>query len=341
MDSYGLDYHASADRWFNAERLVLFAQYLWERTSITASTIDNYCSGVTTMWRVEFGAPPCPVGNIVGTYISQLKVSDCTPHAVRDPVTPAILSKLAEPSLHCPPVVRCAILFAFLFMLRGGEYCVGSKTQGWQERILKRHNVSFSTSSTGARMVSITLGARKNNVEKYPFVFTRGTASIPGLCPVAAYEEHLRALPPAARSADTFAFTWPDGKPLTVYHITKWLRTAATALGLNPATLFPHSLRIGGATAASRAGLPIEWIMQQGFWKSLGAVLRYCRSLASDHAWCTDVLAGVLGRPSPGLRTDAQMLALHASQRATAACGADTRQLDDDDDEVTLCLADA
>ena len=110
----------------------------------------------------------------------------------------------------------------------------------------------------------------------------------------------------------------------------EWIRRAAVACGRDPARYFNHSGRIGGASAAHSVGFPIDWIMQQGFWKSLSSALRYCRGAAGDHAWCTDALAGILQKPAGPLVACATFVRA-ASAREAAAAASRTRADSDSD----------
>lgn len=270
--------------------------WLWQTTGVKADTIDAYGAGVLAHWKVHLGRDAVLHGGLHTVLLRQLRVLDIAPRLVRKAATPAVLLALAAPALTCPPVVRCAILFGFFFLLRVGEYAVSGKTQGWQARILK-----FADVAVAAERVSITLGARKNNPSKYPSTFARQSATDKRACLVDAWRVYVLTRPAAC--ASPFAFVWPDGSPLTAAQVGLWLKRAAALAGLVPAHFSPHSLRIGGATAFYRLGFPIEWIMQQGFWKSLAAVLVYCRVDAADSAWCTDAMLGdlacVFGR-APG-----------------------------------------
>jgi integrase len=51
----------------------------------------------------------------------------------------------------------------------------------------------------------------------------------------------------------------------------------ATAAGIDPNTVSPHSLRAGFATSAAIAGRSLEAIARHGRWRSLDMVLRYVR----------------------------------------------------------------
>ncbi|KAL5509660.1 hypothetical protein EMCRGX_G005062 [Ephydatia muelleri] len=59
-----------------------------------------------------------------------------------------------------------------------------------------------------------------------------------------------------------------DGRPLTSKSFRSTFLSLVERCGYNPAQYNTHSLRIGAATAAARAGLPTETIQKLGRWRS-------------------------------------------------------------------------
>ncbi|KAM3911197.1 uncharacterized protein RB166_019888 [Leptodactylus fuscus] len=59
-----------------------------------------------------------------------------------------------------------------------------------------------------------------------------------------------------------------SGDPLTVFQFRSIFRRVLSSLGLDPSEYGTHSFRIGAATEASRAGLPVESVQRIGRWRS-------------------------------------------------------------------------
>jgi len=75
--------------------------------------------------------------------------------------------------------------------------------------------------------------------------------------------------------SDQPLFMW-SGQPLTSRRVTGLVKQVAEAAGCDPTSLSSHSLRIGGATAALAAGVPVAAIQAMGRWDS--EIYRvYCR----------------------------------------------------------------
>ena len=88
------------------------------------------------------------------------------------------------------------------------------------------------------------------------------------LCPVQAYERHVRLFPAPPSS---LAFLYSKGvlpSPITHAVFTAKLRRSLCSAGLQPSQYSGHSFRRGGATYAFRCGAPVELISLQGDWSS-------------------------------------------------------------------------
>lgn len=94
------------------------------------------------------------------------------------------------------------------------------------------------------------------------------------LCPVQAYERHLRLFPAPPSSPAFLHFRADHATPITHSVFTAKLRKSLSLAGLQASNYSGHSFRRGGATYAFRCGAPIELISLQGDWSS-DAVLLY------------------------------------------------------------------
>ena len=94
------------------------------------------------------------------------------------------------------------------------------------------------------------------------------------LCPVQAYERHLRLFPAPPSSPAFLHFRVDHATPIRHSVFTAKLRKSLSLAGLQASHYSGHSFRRGGATYAFRCGAPIELISLQGDWSS-DAVLLY------------------------------------------------------------------
>ena len=72
-------------------------------------------------------------------------------------------------------------------------------------------------------------------------------------------------------------FIFKDGSPLTRDKLVRAVRKALTDAGLDQSGYSGHSIRIGAATAAARAGISESMIKMLGRWES-AAYQRYIRT---------------------------------------------------------------
>ena len=86
-------------------------------------------------------------------------------------------------------------------------------------------------------------------------------------CPVAAFETYLRY----RRMTPGVVFTHRTGNILKAAEVNSLLRVALPGLGITS-----HSLRIGGATTASKCGVTDQSVRAAGRWKST-AYQKYVR----------------------------------------------------------------
>ena len=96
---------------------------------------------------------------------------------------------------------------------------------------------------------------------------------------------------PKEKWASTPLFREADGSAFTTRRVRTVVRGLVAFLGDNPAVYGAHSLRIGGATAAMAAGVPVHYIKAMGRWSSEiyeiycrlsdAAVLRFGGAIAS------------------------------------------------------------
>jgi len=98
-------------------------------------------------------------------------------------------------------------------------------------------------------------------------VFVPANPTDPLNCPVQWLKATLRLCPTDTPNASTPVFTHPKGRLLLKQTFTNWLKRSLSTLGFNPKLYAGHSLRIGGAVSAHRAGVPEHIIQTMGRWR--------------------------------------------------------------------------
>ena len=117
----------------------------------------------------------------------------------------------------------------------------------------------FSKTSKGERVHRILLPALPDS----------------SLCPVEVYKLMVHAMP---APADSPAFLVPRGghlSPFTYRDYNDRLREILNACGIEGAKFSTHSARVGGATAAHEAGVPIRNIQAQGDWSEHATTVQH------------------------------------------------------------------
>ena len=79
---------------------------------------------------------------------------------------------------------------------------------------------------------------------------------------------------------------------MTYGEFNKMLKRVALAVGLDPAVISTHSLRITGASALANRGVPDHVIRSVGRWKSL-AFLAYIRLAARAYNYAVEKLCDI------------------------------------------------
>jgi hypothetical protein len=150
--------------------------------------------------------------------------------------------------------VWCAIVFGWNGLFRVGEYCDGA---------LRCQDVKATSEG-----MEITVQYSKT--ERHPVVVCLAKRA-DALCPVSAYWTYM-IFRPAIASGRKDAFFVVDGKGtrLSVSRFVGHLKVLVSeVLGLDSTRYAGHSLRRGGTTAMTAAGVPEVLIQAHGRWKSL------------------------------------------------------------------------
>ena len=189
----------------------------------------------------------------------------------RDPIEVrhlATLSRMLAGKViaHDHDMIMAALTLAFFGLLRSAEYTSETENRYDIDTTLTREDVSFNALHNCMRVyikVSKTDPFRQGAIITY-----RKVDSV--LCPVSAMLKYL------TKNEDIGPlFKFQSGKYLTRAHVYKLF---GHFMNIN---LNTHSLRIGGATLLSKAGVPEHVIQKIGRWSS-GCFKKYVR-LTSEH----------------------------------------------------------
>jgi hypothetical protein len=169
--------------------------------------------------------------------------------------------------------VATAILVAYACLLRVSEYTSRSQSSFVPTHTLKRSDVVIDP-----RFIRLQIPQSKTNKCNYDeFVYiynAEGTFSAYGIL-----LQYMLDTSHRAASLPLFMMDASASRPqifVTRGIINACLKHQGTAVGMDVTCLSSHSLRIGGATALSDAGVPDRDIQFAGRWRS-DTFLRYIR----------------------------------------------------------------
>ena len=172
-----------------------------------------------------------------------------------------------------------ACCLGFFGFLRAGEFtCTHTKTAS--DAVLSLSNVAIDSSDTPQRWrctTSTVVHLRHSKTDPLgvgAHLYLRHTGSI--LCSVAAVLGYLAIQPPDPGPV----FICLDGSPLSRGYLIEGMRAALSQAGVDSSRFAGHSLRIGAATTAARAGFSDSFIQTLGRWKS--SAFTYIRIPSKD-----------------------------------------------------------
>ena len=203
---------------------------------------------------------------------------DCT-RRKRLPITPELLQKMhavwsRDPKSFDSVMLWAACCLGFFGFLRAGEFtCTHTKTAS--DAVLSLSDVAIDSRDTPQVLV---VHLRHNKTDPFgvgAHLYLGRTSSI--LCPVAAVLGYLAIRPPDPGPL----FICRDGSPLSRGYLIEGMRAALSQAGVDSSQFAGHSLRIGAATTAARAGFSDSFIQTLGRWKS-SAFTTYIRTPPAD-----------------------------------------------------------
>lgn len=178
----------------------------------------------------------------------------------------------------------CMCLFAFFGVLRISEYA-SDRLRASDVRLIKGATAKWSL------VITIPF-SKSSEASQEVLLAARGDV----LCPVrawVAYRGALSRVVASSKTAPAFVVAAGSVKVFGVAPFGKFIKAAASRLGLDPDSFSGHSFRRGGATAMFEAGVPEVAIQTHGRWRS-DAYKRYIHGTRQVRMMAT------VGLSSPG-----------------------------------------
>lgn len=219
------------------------------------------------------GREPSPVRLVIAGHRRRFERAVVKKAALDQALLEQLLTMCAR-GRHDDHAAACAILFAFLGCLRGGNV-VPDGTTFDPARQLRQCDVD----ARDPEHVELTIRVEKTNQQARESRKIRLYATAAADCPRLAALAQQRRNPNRNPYAPFFqAF---KGGPLPRAQVERRLRAAASSLGRDPSRYTLHSPRIGMVNALLLQGYPMPFIKSYGMWAS-DAVFEYVRVQLPD-----------------------------------------------------------
>ena len=157
-------------------------------------------------------------------------------------------------------MLAAATCLAFYALLRVSEFASPTRSSFLSHRTLARQDIKIKKHT-----ISLRIRASKTDQQRRGHTLLVGcTHTSP--CPVELLTRYLQLRKHSSSQSPLFLFK--DGSYLTQRTFSAALKQSLLAVGRNHHHYSPHSLRIGGATAAAKAGVEPTIIQELGRWRS-------------------------------------------------------------------------
>ncbi|CAF3366955.1 unnamed protein product [Rotaria socialis] len=186
----------------------------------------------------------------------------------RLPICSKLLSRICHKlngsffDIYWDSLLRASLCCAFYGFLRPGEFTVN--------KFNASRNLTLSDMHINRNSATFHLKRSKTDRCNYG-VYIRYYRTNNCLCPIShlhTYIKHRSKLFGHLSSNSSPMFIMPTGRALTRTEFVKRLREVISSFGINSSFYSGHSLRIGAASTAAKAGLPIYLIKILGRWSS-------------------------------------------------------------------------
>jgi len=258
--------------------------FKWNCERVKWSTAMNYCNHVAYLCEVQHGIP-APVWTRWPLFhrVRQKAKRQNTTRKRKQPVTWGIASDVTDTydfhpdsitSLSGAALFICILLLGVAGLFRLGELIPQNIKKTHPERILRRGQIQFFRQAGVITYARIWLYRSKGDTysEGVP-VFIPANSTSRRLCPIAWLEAILRLTKTPQSSDSSPLFIFPNGTLVTRGPFIRWMKGKLRGIGFDPSLYAGHSLRIGGAVTAARAGVPHHVIQRLGRWRSQAYLL--------------------------------------------------------------------
>lgn len=256
-------------------------------TSVKHCTLKVYISALR-LFHIENGHSDPTKDMLLQYVIKGIKRSQLASVRPRLPITVDLLRDLKRAlhssstlSFHDKRMLWAAFSTGFYGFLRASEFCAPYAHSFDCSRSLCLTDLSLTPSSA-----QLLIKASKTDPFRSTCTVTVG-ATHTSTCPVAALTKYVYHV---NQPQHTPLFQFEDGSFLTRPALTAHLRTLLRSIGADSTSFASHSFRIGAATTAAAAGLPVWQIQAMGRWSS-DCYTRYIRLSPATLASASAALA--------------------------------------------------
>ena len=247
----------------DATQARLYAAFLSELMS--PASVSNYLSAVWSHQR-GLGFQAFSSDYILRLTLRGIRRLGASHRPPRHPISKQELHLLFQEINTLHPHDLCfwaAVTLAFRALLRKSHYTASPHNLCW------RHVSIYND-----HMVLVLPSSKTDQFSEHPLRIVLNSSPGSPLCPIAWLSELARVLKPL-ESDHVFRLPVPGGMlDMTYTWFSKKLKQLASAIGLNPDMVSPHSLRHGGASFMSALGSDLIDVRARGAWSS-SAVFTY------------------------------------------------------------------
>lgn len=257
--------------------LVMYIKFMANSYSSPAS-IKNYFSGAKYWVTIHGG----DISSFLALETSEMMKavileSDHVPSPAA-PLTPhhiKIICLFLDSQTNVVKAIKPCMLFTFTCLLRASNVVSPNLASWGGAHTLLTSDVIENTGS-----LSIIVRSTKTTSKSKPVLLKVLPSPMPLTCPVKAWLDYRLAVNPRVGGP---AFVKNSGAPLTSAPVVAAMRAALRAAGVTMYhQISMHSLRRGGAQAASGAGLSQQEIMKHGIWKSPQGLSYYLKPASTE-----------------------------------------------------------
>lgn len=251
--------------WKHPSRDLLAAYALYLATHFkTVDSVKNYIAGVKTLFVLL--DLPLQAFEDVNLRLTLRGLARLKPHCPRRaaPFTPTILLNIYAILDMTQPthlVFWTLSVFAFFTFARRSNLVCSTAALSPRHHIMRKHVVFHGNS-----LLVMFLTSKTNQTGATPHLVPLMPILGSPLCPVSSVLKMCATIPAPPEAP---LFMLPGGTRHVNYsQLSKFIKDAVAAIGLDPSAYSSHSYRRGGASYAFSLKIPGELIKAQGAWRS-------------------------------------------------------------------------